>query len=484
MTPFFDRAHDLECFDRVYAAARRRGQLFLISGRRGAGKTTLIQQWLAARRKRALLWTPLVDADELQQALSFAQAMGRFLKRKPVPGVSSASEVWRDAFLQLFEAAESRRHIVVIDQATDIMPMYSALVNGLKQAWDQRLQFRSVLVILVGDHGGRIYEHLRSYARAPLYGRFTALWHVDPISWATFSTAFRRWPMRDRLLAYASTGGWPAFAQAMRPEQSPRRELLRLVRTPNYGKSVDALMDGIGPTNRRSVLAVLRALAAGPANQERLAQRTRLSRRAVNATLVDLETAELVKTYDAPSEASLPWTERVVFRLVDQQVRFVLSANHTHTTTQGENAHGAHGLNFAQADSLLADVVSETLLVPWLFGANSGGQLAEAVDDLGPLTAELPCDAAWAALDRRHRRVLVCGVFGQARPLGQDRVKAFIQAARRVLATSWSGWSGRVLVASLAGFTSTARRLQSRDDVALVAAEKLNRDLAQWSSRT
>ncbi len=482
--PFFDRAHELVPFDRAYAAARRRGQLFLLSGRLGAGKTTLVQQWLASRRKRALVWTPQEDADEIQQALSFAQAMGRFLKRQPVPHASFASEVWRDAFLQFSEAAGSRRHIVVIDQATDVMPMYSALVNGLKQAWDHELQYRAVFVILIGDHAARIHEHLRSYSRAPLYGRFTAIWPMDPIAWQDFSAVLMRWPVRERLLAYAITGGWPIFAKDLAPQQRPGMAMARLMRSRDYWQSARSVVETVGPTRTTIVRAVLRALAMGPAHQALLARRAGLSRRKVNAALVDLETAGLVTTRDTPSEAPLPWAERLVFRLVDQQVRFAFLAWPKGTVTVGRSVRANPLRPVAQTDSLLSDLVSVELLAPWLFRAGSRGRLPEAVDDLGPVTAELPCDAALAALDRRHRRVLVCGIFGQARPLGEDRVRAFIGAATRVLSTSWSGWSGRVLVVSLAGFTSRARRLQSSDGVALVAAESLNRDLAEWSRRT
>jgi len=484
MALFFDRNRELESLDRVYADVRRRGQLALLSGRRGAGKTTLIQRWLSARRKRALVWTAQENGDEFQQALSFAQALASFLKRDPAHGAHSAAEVWEAAFGQLGEAAELQPRIVVIDQATDIMPLYSALVNGFKRAWDHRLQFRAVLVILIGDHGRRIYEHLQSYARAPLYGRFTALWEVDPVGWADFSTAFRRWPLRDRLLAYAITGGWLAFAQLLRPEQAPRWELMRLVRSADYSQSAHALVDTVGPTKRPRVLAVLRALAVGPANQVLLAQRTRLSRRAVNAALVDLETAELVKTGDVPSEAPLPWTERVVFRLIDHQVRFALSADPTHIATGFASAREAPLRTVAQVDSLLADVVSEKLLVPWLFRAPERGRLAEAVDDLGPLTAELPCDAAWAALDRRHRRILVCGIFSQSRPLGARRVHAFAAAARTLLGLAWPGWAGRVLFASLAGFTAQARQSRPTGPRVLLSGQTLARDLARWSRGT
>ncbi len=458
MALFIDRSHEFEVFDRALTQARRRGQLFLIHGRPGAGKTTLIRQWLSARRKRALVWTPQAGSDELEQALNFAQALGRFLKRAPVPTGPFASEVWRAAFHHLAEAAVSQRQIIVIDQATDLMPQYSALVNGLKQAWDQELQGRAVLVILVGDHGARIFEHLRSYSRAPLYGRFTAIWRLDPISWADFSAAFRRWPLRERLLAYAVTGGWPVFVSALRPEQKPRSELRRLMHAPAYRHSVEAVAETIEPTPRKVVLKVLRALAHGPAHLQRLAQWARLSRRSLNAALVDLETAGLVETRDVPLATPLPWTQRVVFHLVDQQVRgFFGSIEPRARTPAGQGARPLPVRKSAWVDGWLADLVAERLLVPWLFRDGSRGRRAAEIDDVGPLIDRLPCDSALAARDRQATHVLVCGVFGQSRPLGARRVRAFARAATRLLASAWPGATGQVLVVSLAGFTAQAR---------------------------
>ena len=454
MSPLFDRTRELGSLDRVLADVRRRGQLFLISGRRGAGKTTLVQSWLSARRKQALFWVASENSSEPEQAAQFAHAMGRHLRVTPASARSSASEIWRGAFAQLAEAARTRRQIVVIDQLTDLLIEHSVFASALQQAWDQGLQDLPVLVILIDEHGRRSYEHLHSYERAPLYGRFTAIWQAEPISWLDFSAAFGRWPLRDRLLAYAVTGGWPAFVKEIGLEQTPRTTLTRLVGSPDYRRSVHALVDTVGPTRRSVVRAVLRALASGPASQERLAHRTRLSRRTINAALVDLEIAGLVQNRDVPIEAPLPWTQRVVYRLVDDQVRFYFGAAEAGSNRSNDRIIQqalSHGL--AHAGRILADQVTERLLLPWLFRAKTHGRLAEAVDDIGPLTDDLPCDAALAALDRRHQRVLVCGVFCQNRRLGEDRVRVFARAGRRLLQTAWPGWSGRILITSLSGFT-------------------------------
>lgn len=477
----FDRTRELGSLDRVLADVRRRGQLFLISGRRGAGKTTLVQNWLAARRKRALFWTANEHSSEAEQAAQFAQALSRHLQATSASTGPYASEIWRRAFAQLAEAARTRRQIVVIDQLTDLLIEHSVFASALQQAWDQDLQDLPVLVILIGEHGRRIYEHLRSYERATLYGRFTAIWQAEPMAWLDFSAAFRRWPLRDRLLAYAVTGGWPALVQDLQPEQTPRTALMRLAGSPDYRQSVDALVDTVRPTCRPVVRAVLRALAIGPASQERLAHRTRLSRRTINAALVDLEIAGLVQNRDVPIEAPLPWTQRVVYRLVDDQVRFVFGAAEARSNRPNDRIIQQalfHGL--AHAERILADQVTERLLLPWLFRAETHGRLAEAVDDIGPLTDDLPCDSALAALDRRHQRLLVCGVFCQSQRLGEDRVHVFARAGRNLLQTAWPGWSGRILITSLSGFTERTLRAQSDDKPILAAAETLARDLATW----
>ena len=481
MSPYIDRPREWSYLDRVLADVRRRGQLFLISGRRGAGKTALVKSWLSARRKRALYWTASEHLDERDQAADFAQALHRHLGVAPKPAGGDAGQIWTEAFAQLAEVTRTHRQIVIIDQLTDMLREHGAFASALQQAWDWSLQDQSVLLILIGEPGRHLFEHLRSYDRAPLYGRFTAIWPATPIPWSEYSIAFRQWALRDRLLAYSITGGWPAFVGGLDPKASPRAALTRLVRAPDFVQSALAVVGRVGPTRLPVVLAMLRALAMGPASQATLARRSRLSRRIVNAALVDLEIADLVNTRDMPVRAPVPWTQRVFYRLVDEQVSFVFSA----ATSLSNTAHEALAAQalaqaLAPAQRIPADGVMENLLIPWLFRAGLRNRLPEIVDDVGPLTVDLPCDSAVAALNRSHPRVIVCGVFSQRRRVGEARVRAFARAARRLIQTAWPEWPGRALVVSLSGYTEKARLSRSEDDLVLMDAESLARDLAKW----
>ncbi|MBL8093104.1 MAG: AAA family ATPase [Anaerolineales bacterium] len=106
------RDRELALLDRALAAVRRHGQLVVLNGRHGSGKTALVQHWLASRRRRAFVWTAQLDAGELDQATSFAQGLRRHWGLAGDAVRPFALETWRKAFFQL---AETGRRIVVID---------------------------------------------------------------------------------------------------------------------------------------------------------------------------------------------------------------------------------------------------------------------------------------------------------------------------------------------------------------------------------
>lgn len=211
---FFGRDRELALLDQALAAVRRHGQLVVLSGRRGAGKTALVQHWLASRRKRAFVWTAQPDTTELDQATSFTRALQNDWGLAGGAVRPFALDAWREAFFQVAAAAETQRRIVVIDQASELLAEGSLSSSALQQAWDQRLQHRPVMFILNAHHASRVHEHLRSYTRAPLYGRLTGFWQGRPIAWLDFAKAFHRWPL---------PGLWPF---TLTKEQSKLRAIL------------------------------------------------------------------------------------------------------------------------------------------------------------------------------------------------------------------------------------------------------------------
>ena len=480
MASMIDRPQELEMFDRVFSAVRRHGQLFLVIGRHGAGKTTLVQQWLASRRKRAFYWTASAAASEPEQAADFSEKLRHYLRTTSTPARPYVLETWRGAFFQLSQAAQKRPQIIVIDQVTDILVEHGGFASALQQAWDQELQHRPVLLILIGDHYGRAYEHLRSYTRAPLYGRFTAIWQAEPIPWADFSTTFRRWPVRDRLLAYAVTGGWPAFVKAVEPSRPPRKAMAQLISSIEYRDSVHAILDQFEPARRAAIVRSLRALAQGAASQLDLAQRSRLTRRGLNAALVDLDIAELVKADDIPIEGQLSLSQRTVFRLTDQQVRFYFRflENSSKASSQRESSPTL-SWGAPEIGRFLAEFVAGRLLLPWLARVGPRKKPIGLLDRTGPLPGMPACDSALAVVDPEDRQVLICGVVGQARPLGERSRQAFERAATSLVSSSWPGYSGRSLLVSLSGFTPRALLQSTQSPLMTMDVTELAGDLSR-----
>lgn len=400
---FFGRDREWALLDRALAGVRHHGQLFVISGRRGSGKTALVQGWLASRRKRALVWTAQPEAEKLDQATRFTQALQRTWKLTGGAVRPFALDAWRDAFRQLAAAAETKRRIVVIDGASDLLAEGSLFSSALQQAWDQQLQHRPVLLILIAHHASRVHEHLRSYTRAPLYGRLTGFWQARPIAWLDYAQAFHRWSLQDQLLAYAVTGGWPAFVSRLEPDQPARETLARLLISDEYAHSARALLADFDLAACTDVLKVLRALAPGSANRLTLSARTRLSHKALNAVLVDLETVGLVDVLEEPFDRPAPPSQRLFYRLTDQQLRFF--SRFLERSPQPHSAREARRLLSLHRPGLrahLADVVAHEIVLPWVLHGGDRGAWPEQIERAGPLAR---IDAAHIlGLDPRQQR--------------------------------------------------------------------------------
>lgn len=476
---FFGRDRELTYLDRALAGLRHHGQLFVLSGRRGSGKTALVQGWLASRRKRALVWTAQPEAEELDQATRFTQALQRTWKLTGGAVRPFALDAWRDAFRQLAAAAETKRRIVVIDGASELMAEGSLFSSALQQAWDQQLQHRPVLLILIAHHASRVHEHLRSYRRAPLYGRLTGFWQARPIAWLDFAMAFHRWPLQDQLLAYAVTGGWPAFVSRLEPDQPARETLARLLIADEYAHSARALLADIDLAARVDVLNVLRALAPGSANRLTLSAQTRLSRKALNAALVDLETVGLVDVQEEPFDRPAPPSQRRFYRLIDQQLRFFFRflerSPQPHSAAEARRPLSLHrpGLR-----AHLADVVAHEIVLPWLLHGGDRGAWPERIERAGPLAQ---IDAShMLGVDHQKQRYLLCGVLLSERPVGGGRVTAWAKAVEVVVQATGPGCKGRGVVISWSGFTRRAQEQARQTGTWLLDLRAVDRALRKW----
>ena len=226
---FYGRRRELAILDEAYQ--RPEGQMFVLYGRRGVGKTVLLGHWLERRKYRHLFWT----ADQRSAPVllrSLSQAIAAFIE----PGRALPAEFtyrsWELAFDEIARLAQPERLVVVLDEFTYLMAADPSLPSILQRVWDHKLKRSNLLLVITGSHAGMIERQVLSY-RAPLYHRANASLHRQTTCRAHRRPRLGRGPgRRGRRQPRRRAGGFGY--RSARPVQRARRRrgLSRVARRP------------------------------------------------------------------------------------------------------------------------------------------------------------------------------------------------------------------------------------------------------------
>jgi AAA+ ATPase superfamily predicted ATPase len=105
---------------------------------------------------------------------------------------------------------------------------YPALASILQRFWDQTFKNTLIMLILCGSNIGMMEETVLGY-RAPLYGRRTAQYLLEPLEFFDAQFFFEKLKPDDRLRTYAVYGGTPAYMQTIRPGQTLETNILNSI---------------------------------------------------------------------------------------------------------------------------------------------------------------------------------------------------------------------------------------------------------------
>jgi AAA+ ATPase superfamily predicted ATPase len=149
--------------------------LFILYGRRRVGKTELLQVF--CRDKPHIFFVATTASDAAQLARFTEQALGF---QDIVPG-GLAFPSWDDAFAHLVGLPD--RPVVILDEFTYLLGGNRAISFILQKAWDTKLKQSKLFLVLCGSYMGMMEREVLG-CRAPLYGRRTGSWLLDPLDLA------------------------------------------------------------------------------------------------------------------------------------------------------------------------------------------------------------------------------------------------------------------------------------------------------------
>ena len=314
---FVNRERELELLEERYGSGR--AELFVLYGRRRVGKTELLAQFCTASGspRRHIFFVADLDVEPVLRAALSAAVNTELLGPETAGAVYSS---WDDIFLLLAQHARQERLVVVLDEFTYLVDAHPPLASALQRLWDRELANTQLMLVLCGSYVGMMEETVLGY-QAPLYGRRTGQYLLEPLGFHDARKFFPDYDLADQVRAYAVLGGTPAYLNVV----SASRSLLD-----NIGQRVLARGTFLYDEARfllqqelrepRNYFAILEAIAAGRTRLNEIKQATGLD--GVTAYLGTLQGLHLVERVVPVTESQPHKSRRGLYRLRDQFFRF------------------------------------------------------------------------------------------------------------------------------------------------------------------
>jgi AAA+ ATPase superfamily predicted ATPase len=207
-----------------------------------------------------------------------------------------------------------------LDEFPYLVTAYPPLASILQRIWDRSLKDSQIMLILNGSYIGMMEETVLGY-KAPLYGRRTAQYLLEPLEFFDAQYFFSSYSADDRLRAYAVYGGTPAYLQTIQPEQSLETNILEGILERGsllYDEVRFVLQQEL--REPRNYFAVLQAIASGNTRQNAIKQATGLDN--ITPYLDTLQQLHLVERIVPVTETQPHKSRRGLYRLKDNFLRF------------------------------------------------------------------------------------------------------------------------------------------------------------------
>ena len=199
---FIGREKELATLNRLYASEKF--EFAVIYGRRRVGKTAIINEFV--ENKPAICFTG-VETNEKQNLENFSKCIWEFVADKPI---DSSFASFQAALEYVFKLAEEQRIVLVIDEYPYVARASKSLASTLQLLVDRYKDNSKLFLILCGSSMSYMEDQVLAY-KAPLYGRRTAQFKVQPFEFEDVCKYFSKLSREDKAYAYGIVGGTPQY---------------------------------------------------------------------------------------------------------------------------------------------------------------------------------------------------------------------------------------------------------------------------------
>jgi AAA+ ATPase superfamily predicted ATPase len=473
MSKFIGRKRELEELNRILS--QRGAQFILVYGRRRVGKTTLLLHWAEQSGRPYIYWVASRDTPT-QVRLGFTRAIWRWAH--PESQAVPRFDTWEDAFEASAQLIGDQPVILILDEFSYATESDPSLASHLQAAWDHQFKDRNAAIVLSGSHIGMMVD-LMGY-QAPLYGRFTAQFPVDPLPFSALNNFLPRYTIAERVAVYAVTGGVPAYLERFTDARSLTENLrdLFLQRTSIFRTEPFFLIGDVIRRETQNYEAVLKSIAAGNKTPQDIGQALGVSSSYLSPYLKQLEELHLVKRRipaTTPPERRES-TKTSHYHLIDPYLRFYFRfiAPNAELVEQ-ELSQILWDRISDQFRSFVGATAFEDLSQEWVLVKARSGKLPIIPEVIGShWSTNTQVDVV--AVNWHDKAILLgeCkwGVDAVRRPV----IRELIAKAPKVI--PGEDWQVHYAYFARAGFTDAARQEAQTVDALLVDLETLEKDLS------
>ena len=456
-------------------------QFVMVYGRRRVGKTTLLNEWAKRTGLSTFYWVAKRDPRELQMA-SLAQAIFAWQQGVEFSDVEMRPGSWESVFRQLAQAIGQQRVIVILDELPYILQQDSGFGTHLQAAWDHLFKSTQVVFLISGSHIGMLTA-LTEY-HAPLYGRLTAQFPLDPLTFSESRAFLPHYDAQQRLAAHAVLGGVPAYLERWRSQETiaSNIEKLFLQRTSWFRTEPLVLISDLTQRETAVYEAILRAIADGKHGREEIAKAAAVKSPSLSHYFERLLALRLL---ERRIPATVPLNKlknskqtryflrdpflRFYYRFVDQNLHLIERGLARRLwQMMGDNFRAFVAYSF------------EEIAYEWVIHQANQGILPFLPDNVGQHWSKT-VQVDVVAIAWREKQLLLGECTWGDRPLGRSVVSELVERKTpRVLANlpdGGEGWTIHYALFARSEFTEPARQSAEQHEMWLLTLEQLDVDL-------
>ncbi len=467
-TPFINRKKEIEWLETNYQAAYKEGQLLIIYGKRRVGKTELVKHFSQTKPCIYFVAEKGTAQDQLQTAKNiFADGLhDDLMKNLTFPN-------WRELFRYIGTKLQGNTEplTLVFDEFPYLVESDNAVSSYFQVGWDEYLKNNKVVVILMGSSISMMYKHTLSQS-APLYGRRTGQWLLEPFSYKETKEFYPEAPFMNTFSLYAITGGIPAYAKVFDGNKTLEENIRQYILPEGSFLSVEPeLLLSEEFTDPRSYLSILKAIGLGRTKFSEIVTATGLPTTAVPGYLQTLISLRLIKKEIPVTEKVPEKSKRGSYSLADSFLRFYFSFIYPNNSLIKGGSVDALFQQYGEVLQRLVAKSYEETTHEFILQAYQSGSLPH-FEQMGRWWDNKDTEIDLVGLNEKEDSILFVETKWNTKPIGTEVLNALKGKAQKLQWGSQNRKDYYALVAK-SGFTDQLIEQAKNENILLIQEDKI-----------